>query len=92
MIFKFILSISHVDVCLFTVPNWSEEALFIALWITYVLRINNLDPFRDETFLSFGFNMGYRTLYLPTLITQSSIGDVLQMQPFNLSLSSKIKL
>ena len=34
----------------------------------------------------------YNSLIHPTLITQSSIGDVLQMQPFNLSLSSKIKL
>ena len=34
----------------------------------------------------------YNSLILPTLITQSSIGDVLQMQPFRLSSSSKIKL
>ena len=31
-------------------------------------------------------------LLFPTLITQSSIGDVLQMQPFRLSSSSKKKL
>jgi len=34
----------------------------------------------------------YNSLIHPTLIIQSSIGDVLQMQPFNLLLSSKIKL
>jgi len=34
----------------------------------------------------------YNSLTIPTIITQSSIGDVLQMQPFSLSLSSKIKL
>ena len=34
----------------------------------------------------------YNSLIHPTLITQSSIGNVLQMQPFSLSLSSKLKL
>ena len=34
----------------------------------------------------------YNSLIHPTFITQSSIGDVFQMQSFSLSLSSKIKL
>jgi len=34
----------------------------------------------------------YNSLIHPTLIAQFSTGDVLQMQPFSLSLSSKIKL
>jgi len=61
IIFKFLSSISHSIVCLVIVPNRRISLPSIGNNVTRY-AYNRFFPFNDDTLLSFGFSVGYRTL------------------------------